>query len=319
MKDNKSGWQFPKALEIIKCKEGNKEFMKERPARRPFGNTVLICEYPIDDTAAEEPNAKLITWRLAKRAARDFLRVSFMPSAIVSAATQRKRRAAKMKIKSIAAICKKNKNIAIFERYSDDGDILTQYIGDGSAVYPVVGLPQLDKESLLTIFDVPEKDRDNYFVKTLGVPAGISFEDTDETERHVEREGISIIYSGRTLKPIRTTRGLVFIESRYLSPVADVLDVLELYERRTAEGTPYIVAKAGFLLQAVIMPYDVINQQFVESLQDLTRECEFSLSEKERREREARDRFTFTEPEQCSLNVDPDTGEVVEESEVADE
>ena len=49
MKDNKSGWQFPKALEIIKCKEGNKEFMKERPARRPFGNTVLICEYPIDD------------------------------------------------------------------------------------------------------------------------------------------------------------------------------------------------------------------------------------------------------------------------------
>lgn len=81
MKDNKSGWQFPKALEIIKCKEGNKEFMKERPARRPFGNTVLICEYPIDDTAAEEPNAKLITWRLAKRAARDFLRVSFMPSA----------------------------------------------------------------------------------------------------------------------------------------------------------------------------------------------------------------------------------------------
>lgn len=36
-----------------------------------------------------------------------------------------------MKIKSIAAICKKNKNIAIFERYSDDGDILTQYIGGG--------------------------------------------------------------------------------------------------------------------------------------------------------------------------------------------
>lgn len=226
--------------------------------------------------------------------------------------------AAKMKIKSIAAICKKNKNIAIFERYSDDGDILTQYIGDGSAVYPVIGLPPLDAESLLTIFDVPEKDRDNYFVKTLGIPAGISFEDTDATERQVEREGISIIYSGRTLKPIHTTRGLVFIESRYLAPVADVLDVLELYERRTTDGAPYIVAKAGFLLQAVIMPYDVINQQFVESLQALTRECEFALSEKERREREARDHFTATEPEQFALNVDPNTGEIVEGSEVAD-
>lgn len=220
-----------------------------------------------------------------------------------------------MKIKSIAAICKKNKNIAIFERYSDDGDMLTQYIGDGSAVYPVVGLPQLDKESLLTIFDAPEKDHDNYFVKTLGVPAGISFEDTDETERHVEREGISIIYSGRTLKPIRTTRGLVFIESRYLSPVADVLDVLELYERRTAEGAPYIVAKAGFLLQAVIMPYDVISQQFVDNLKRLTEQCVLSLDIREREKALAR----AAEPEQYSLNVDPATGEIVEEeSEVAD-
>lgn len=125
-----------------------------------------------------------------------------------------------MKIKNIAAICKKNKYAVIYERYGESGGVI-QYIGDGAAAYPVTGLPALDKESLLTIFDVPEKDRGNYFVKTLGVPAGISFEDTDETERHVEREGISIIYSGRTLKPIRTTRGLVFIESRYLSPVAD--------------------------------------------------------------------------------------------------
>ena len=162
-----------------------------------------------------------------------------------------------MKIKSIAAICKKNKNIAIFERYSDDDDILTQYIGDGSAVYPVIGLPPLDAESLLTIFDVPEKDRDNYFVKTLGIPAGISFEDTDATERQVEREGISIIYSGRTLKPIRTTRGLVFIESRYLAPVADVLDVLELYERRTTDGAPY-----RQMFQPLMIPQGTTEKRF---------------------------------------------------------
>lgn len=124
-----------------------------------------------------------------------------------------------MKIKSIAAICKKNKNIAIFERYSDDGDILTQYIGDGSAVYPVIGLPPLDAESLLTIFDVPEKDRDNYFVKTLGIPAGISFEDSDATERQVEREGISIIYSGRTLKPIQQRAGWYSSKAAILRPL----------------------------------------------------------------------------------------------------
>ena len=45
-----------------------------------------ICEYPLDGDAMQEPNARMITWRLAKRAARDFLRVSFMTSAIVTAA-----------------------------------------------------------------------------------------------------------------------------------------------------------------------------------------------------------------------------------------
>ena len=58
MKDNKSGWQFPKALEIIKCKEGNKEFMKERPARRPFGNTVLICEFSLSEKERREREAR---------------------------------------------------------------------------------------------------------------------------------------------------------------------------------------------------------------------------------------------------------------------
>lgn len=221
-KKQDSGWQFPKALEIVKCKEGNKEFMKERPARRPFGNTVLICEYPLDGDAMQEPNARMITWRLAKRAARDFLRVSFMTSAIVTAA---------------------------------------------------------------------------------------------KADKPVEREAISIAYSGKTLKPLQTRRGLVFIESRYLSPVSDILDVLELYERITPRGTPYIVAKAGFLLQAVITPYDVISQQFVDNLKRLTEQCVLSLDLRDREKALAH----AAEPEQYSLNVDPATGEIVEgESEVAD-
>ena len=148
-----------------------------------------------------------------------------------------------MKIKNIAAICKKNKYAVIYERYTEGGGVV-QYIGDGAAAYPVTGLPALDKESLLTIFDVPEKQWEDWFVQVAGIPSEISFDDMDATEKPVEREAISIAYSGKTLKPLQTRRGLVFIESRYLSPVSDILDVLELYERITPGGTPYIVAKA---------------------------------------------------------------------------
>lgn len=219
-----------------------------------------------------------------------------------------------MKIKSIAAICKKNKQVVLFNRYSDSGT-LSQYIGDGNAVYPISGLPELDEESILTIFDVPEKQRENWLVRYRDIPEGISFEDTDATEKIIEQGNLSIVYSGKTLKPLQTRRGLVFIESRYLSPVSDVLDVLELYERVTPFGAPYIVAKAGFLLQAVIMPCDVISAQFVQRLQELTRQCAVSLDLREQeRERQA------AAESAGQFKVDPETGAIIEpESEAGDD
>lgn len=127
--------------------------------------------------------------------------------------------------------------------------------------------------------------------------------------------GLSIVYAGKTLKPLQTRHGLIFMESRYLAPISDVLDVMELYERATPGGEPYIVAKAGFLLQAVIMPNDIITDQFVHGVQELARQCAAALAEKE----EKRRRKAIIDP-QYSFNVDPEIGEVIEpESEVTHE
>ena len=91
-----------------------------------------------------------------------------------------------MKIKSIAAICKKNKQVVLFNRYSDSGTI-SQYIGDGNAVYPISGLPELDEESILTIFDVPEKQREDWLVQYRDIPEGISFTDRRPLWRYPEK------------------------------------------------------------------------------------------------------------------------------------
>lgn len=218
-----------------------------------------------------------------------------------------------MKIKNIAAICKKNKQVVLFNRYGR-GEAVTQYMGDGYAIYPISGLPELDEESILTIFDVPEKQREDWLVRQMGVPEGVNFGDTDTNEKIIEQGNLSIVYAGKTLKPLQTRRGLVFIESCYLSPISDVLDVMELYERFTPSGTPYIVAKAGFLLQAVIMPHDTINAQFVKRLRDLAEQCAVSLDLREREQAQA----AAGDPEQFKMpDVDPETGEIREESEAA--
>ena len=73
-------------LEIIKCKEGNKEYMKERPARKPYGRIVKVCEFSLEAVAEFGDDDARAVWRLAKRAARDFLRVSWINTAIVTTA-----------------------------------------------------------------------------------------------------------------------------------------------------------------------------------------------------------------------------------------
>lgn len=188
------------------------------------------------------------------------------------------------------------------------GVLVAQYLSDGSAVYPISGLPELDEESILTIFDVQEKERDKWIVKRSAIPAGICLDDVAAVERPVEEDSISIAYGGMILRPLQTTHGLVFIDSRYLAPVSDVLDVLELYERTTKSGTPYIVAKAGFLLQAVIMPFDVINEKFVDGMKDLAAQCGTALDMK--KWRQAKEAAAANAGQ---FGVDPSTGEVVEE------
>lgn len=216
-----------------------------------------------------------------------------------------------MKIKSIAAICKRNKRIVLFNKYGEDGETMSQYISDGYGIYPICGLPEMDEESILTIFDIPEKDREKWFVEYALPPKEINFEDTDESERPIEEENISIMYAGRVLKPLKTRRGLAFIDSRYLSPLSDVLDALGFYERITPYGTPYIVAKDGFLLQAVIMPYDVIRTEFVEHLQELVRQCALALDlrAKEREQEAAR---ACEEADTGQFTIDKSTGEIIE-------
>lgn len=162
-----------------------------------------------------------------------------------------------MKIKKLARLCSARKRIQLF-----DGDTV-QYIGDGSAVYPIWGMPELDEESLMVVFDIPEKKQKDFFVSREPAPAGINLKDVDETEQLVERLGLEI--DGMVL--LRTGRGLAMIDGRYLAPVEDE-ENLELYERTGKDGVRVIVAKAGFDLLALIFELPV-TAEFVDRLTEL--------------------------------------------------
>ena len=65
-----------------------------------------------------------------------------------------------MKIKQIESILKARKTIILFQ---DSENV--QWLGDGSAAYPIFGLPNLTEQAIYTLFDIPEDK------KTESLPA----------------------------------------------------------------------------------------------------------------------------------------------------
>lgn len=183
-----------------------------------------------------------------------------------------------MKLKKVISLCHQRKTFRLFDKISENGEIV-QWMGDGCAAYPLNGLPILDEETLCAVFDISEKQLKNTSIRRLAMPDVLNIGDTDPDERVLKDDDFSIIYGGTEVKPLKARNGIIFIQQKYLAPLEDVLDVVQLYERVTPDGQTYVAAKAGLLIAAVIFPYSVINEKFVTRLEEITQESRRVLNE----------------------------------------
>lgn len=196
-----------------------------------------------------------------------------------------------MKIKQIEAILKRDKRIVVFNAPS------CQWLSNGVAAYPAYNLPQLNKENILTFFDVAEGKRSNFHFEESELPTTLNFEDCDATEHILERGSMSIVTQGGVYEPLQTSQGITFIDTRYLKPLSDIADGYELYERTTANGRIYIVAKAGLMILGVIMPYELVNERFIDTLETWLRLSRVSLFNREQQATaERNEQYSFEEP-----------------------
>lgn len=182
-----------------------------------------------------------------------------------------------MKIKQIESILKAEKTIIVIETEA------CQWLGNGSAFYPVYNLPKLTKENIFTIFDIAEDKRDKFYFEERALPSGINFEDIDGGEQMLERGSIEIYANGRVLEPLKTSLGVAFINMRYLKPFADAEGGFNLYERIDQSGNIYIAVKCGFILLGIISPYDLVSKQFIDTLQTLLDLSKVTLQNKEQK------------------------------------
>lgn len=177
-----------------------------------------------------------------------------------------------MKFKKISSLCNKAKHYVLYDKLDSAGKN-TQWLGDGCAAYPLYGLPQMDEDSLCKMFDITEKQRNGMAINYRAWDESINANDTDPKETVAEEIELGIICKGRELIPLMGQDGIIFIDSKYMSPLEDGIETLQMYERKTEKGQIYIIVKAGLLIRAVISPVEPVNDKFVNQLQDMIREC----------------------------------------------
>lgn len=195
-----------------------------------------------------------------------------------------------MKIKSIAALCKKVRYAVIMDSASADGSIV-QFIGDGNAAYMCDGLPTVEEESLLAIFDVPQEQRNTWYVKRSNMYDML----LASNDMPLYESRAHITYGGRELIPLYThTRRIVFIDAKYLAPNPTI----ELY-LRNVNSTPVIAVKMGFIDLAIISMYKVKDKAMAEELRRVAAyvQCTVSIAD------------NGSENGQCSIELEQVTGD----------
>ncbi len=198
-----------------------------------------------------------------------------------------------MKIKKIIDICKKHGILYIL---NGNG---VQWISDGAALYPLYNVPEFDEETLCRTFDITEKQQQKItFRQEIRLPSQFCFEDFAPGEVMCEQSPVIISGGTHGIVACKTSQGIMFLDRKYLAPLEDTAEgMLEIFERMTADGQIYFAAKSGFMLLALILPYDAINEIFVKQLKTLCEQCEIALFNKQSRERANEQQSIFGEGE----------------------
>ena len=184
-----------------------------------------------------------------------------------------------MKIKKIVDICRHEGVARIFK---DSREV--QWLSCGYACYPLYEIPKLGEDEFFTIFDFTPKQREETLFELTDHPGAISTADFYVGEELCERLTPNIPFGSRLLFPFSTLGGIKFLDSEYLSPLADEIKSLEVYERTPEKGETYFAVKVGMSLRAIIMPFNALNKPFVDNIEKIYSLCKRSLRNKEAEE-----------------------------------
>lgn len=204
-----------------------------------------------------------------------------------------------MIIKKIAKLCKRAGAVVLWYDARHD----TQWISNGSAAWPLYGMPLLDTDNVLTVLDIPEKDWPKITVREMALPEAYDFND-DYEAGELGNPVVTISYGGQLLMPMSTTSGTLLVDPELFAPLRDNNQLtVHLRREQSGQGKHYLAVKRGLLLQGIVMPlsyspYAALPDILAHLAKDLAASMTDAAEEREEDEEQ--------------YEIDPTTGEVME-------
>lgn len=208
-----------------------------------------------------------------------------------------------MKLKEISKLCKATGSVIM----SDVRGM--QWIGNRYASFPMLGMPELDEETVFTCLDYNKKTIEKMEVRSLSLAAFNLYDGYAAGDKELTSVILRFVHEGHTVDAWRTKEGdVTFLDAAVTKPLIKDDDKTVLVLRETSEGVHYVIGKSGLFITALIMP--IVFQS--ESGSTLAAALSMVTDRVQQQTMLAAIRTPEDIEEEETLEVDPDTGEVIE-------
>lgn len=171
-----------------------------------------------------------------------------------------------MRVQKIAKLCKETKTV--FTKKTDIG----LWVGNTYCMYLLPEFTYLEQDGVALALGIAGKDKGKYIFQQIPLEVFCT-EDFDDTETVCEPMDFGFTTANGAVQAYKTQEGVLFLRTDRLAPLRDEIENVEIYLRRTVNGDAYFAAKVGMELYAIFSPEEIINQSFIERLDEFHALC----------------------------------------------
>jgi hypothetical protein len=135
-----------------------------------------------------------------------------------------------------------------------ESETTSQWLGDGSGMYLLEGMPVLSPEDLLRIFDVPEGKQEKWDYREIPIPLPRILDISESYKQDLEPLKTSVVYKGYECKLFKCDKEIHAVNANYLKVFSDSPEYVRFHKIKTESGAFVLGVNIGLGIQAVIFP-----------------------------------------------------------------